>query len=992
MSSETVNKTYTVTFDLNYSSNSDNNIYKTLSVIAGNTVDTPTAPIRENYIFEGWYITENGGEKFNFDTVIIKNITLYAQWRNIDIIDTNKLCTLSFNLNYNGGENTIEKQIIKFGSIAKEPDDPTRDNYVFDGWYLDDSYSEYFNFDSTITKDTILFAKWIEKNQLPPFTITQEECEHLNYELYGDLKSGTANLDLSFGGQAISNVKVEYQLKQGNGNVAITPINTGNSICNTAGLIGTPIDIHLIGNATLESSKVIFSFDESNLPSGVNASSLSVAWYDPEEGIMKLVDSFVDSESKTITFETSHFSEYCIVDTNQWFENWNKEQFIIRDTDNIIDNTHFNVIFVLDTSSSMSDSAIEAIRIATNTFISELMEEDYISIISFNSSSSILVSPCSIKDNQIIIQNALNSLNSSGGTDFNEALNTVIQVFSSDSWKYITDDSVQNIVVFMSDGQSTVSNNILQSYSCLDATTISVGVGNGVKKAELEKIANASKNGKYVYCDSANDLIQIFEQIQAENIGSTKDTDGDGLPDIVEINGMRDQFGYINYTDPYNADTDGDGFSDGYEMGTFINSSSPYFSIISSPTTPTYISDEVKVSLVGEPHKEILKTDNFSDFSAFSTRKFVVRVESKRYDMAWDYLNDVIYTQPENFTISTDSSDIEISNIVVTQRSTSGYAQIWNISFDVHTKEDKLKDFKGSIFIKPNEGNDIKFDIDIDFYSDWYRLTSQYLENQKKRLEIDTGNIVNIVDKNIEKQENSFNNTIHLSATNAPKDVTEWLNNLITTKLKEQIEINHNNLFKSTEPSDIVNDCWKILISDKSIQKPTIGNTQYIVTINELGIAPVSFFRANIEEMGGKRNSYVYGAVNDQKSILKAVEDYGNMLLILLDSSLKECIAASFKDSAEVLLGFNDIPKLVKAWTGTKTSKYISDVLKAAGIKYGSGMLLDKVCDSFKRTDKRINQTSHTFIDDVASINDIEDVSDYIELLLKAYEEFLKIP
>lgn len=45
------------------------------------------------------------------------------------------------------------------------------------------------------------------------------------------------------------------------------------------------------------------------------------------------------------------------------------------------------------------------------------------------------------------------------------------------------------------------------------------------------------------------------------------DSDGDGIYDTIEINGVRIQNGKVVYTDPYKADTDGDGVSDFDELG-----------------------------------------------------------------------------------------------------------------------------------------------------------------------------------------------------------------------------------------------------------------------------------------------------------------------------------------------------------------------------------------------------------------------------------------
>lgn len=63
------------------------------------------------------------------------------------------------------------------------------------------------------------------------------------------------------------------------------------------------------------------------------------------------------------------------------------------------------------------------------------------------------------------------------------------------------------------------------------------------------------------------------------------DSDGDGLPDLVEIDGWTASDGSVNVTDPNNADTDGDGLSDGDEAGELISSQqeSDVYARISDP-------------------------------------------------------------------------------------------------------------------------------------------------------------------------------------------------------------------------------------------------------------------------------------------------------------------------------------------------------------------------------------------------------------------------
>lgn len=43
-------------------------------------VSRPADPKAEGYRFDGWYTQENGGEKFDFDQAITKDVTVYAHW------------------------------------------------------------------------------------------------------------------------------------------------------------------------------------------------------------------------------------------------------------------------------------------------------------------------------------------------------------------------------------------------------------------------------------------------------------------------------------------------------------------------------------------------------------------------------------------------------------------------------------------------------------------------------------------------------------------------------------------------------------------------------------------------------------------------------------------------------------------------------------------------------------------------------------------------
>lgn len=74
--------------------------------------------------------------------------------------------TVTFDSN---GGSSVEKQIVEKNEKAVKPIDPTRDGYEFDGWYLDD---EKYYFDSEVTKNITLEARWSEKTNVSTVTIT----------------------------------------------------------------------------------------------------------------------------------------------------------------------------------------------------------------------------------------------------------------------------------------------------------------------------------------------------------------------------------------------------------------------------------------------------------------------------------------------------------------------------------------------------------------------------------------------------------------------------------------------------------------------------------------------------------------------------------------------------------------------------------------------------------------------------------------------------
>ncbi|MCF7924724.1 MAG: InlB B-repeat-containing protein [Candidatus Izimaplasma sp.] len=152
--------TYTVdvlpvqTYDVTFESNGGSAV--TMQTIdGGNTASEPTDPTRTGFVFDGWYTDDTTfNNLYNFSDSVTENITLYAKWI--------EEFTVTFESN---GGSAVSSETVLDGELATEPTDPTKTDYVFDGWFTDDTtFVNEFNFATdTITADITLYAKWVDE-------------------------------------------------------------------------------------------------------------------------------------------------------------------------------------------------------------------------------------------------------------------------------------------------------------------------------------------------------------------------------------------------------------------------------------------------------------------------------------------------------------------------------------------------------------------------------------------------------------------------------------------------------------------------------------------------------------------------------------------------------------------------------------------------------------------------------------------------------------
>lgn len=94
--------------------------------------------------------------------------------------------TVSFNMMGHGAQ--VTSQTVVSGNKATKPADPVADDWMFVGWYTEEEYTNEFNFDTVITKDIELFAKWgqilppgpvIKKSPLDPVEVIDDSIKAL---------------------------------------------------------------------------------------------------------------------------------------------------------------------------------------------------------------------------------------------------------------------------------------------------------------------------------------------------------------------------------------------------------------------------------------------------------------------------------------------------------------------------------------------------------------------------------------------------------------------------------------------------------------------------------------------------------------------------------------------------------------------------------------------------------------------------------------------
>lgn len=168
---------YNVYFDV------DGATHATVETSGEEKISLPAIPVKEGYIFDGWFYDD--GSSFTADSLLSTrlsgDISVFAKWTQ----NPPQTFTVTFTAN-GGGE--VPSITAEAGAAITAPAAPTREGFIFEGWFTDSvSLENTFTFGTMPNNNITLYAKWLKS-----YTAGLEYRPINNDTAYEVLRIGTA--------------------------------------------------------------------------------------------------------------------------------------------------------------------------------------------------------------------------------------------------------------------------------------------------------------------------------------------------------------------------------------------------------------------------------------------------------------------------------------------------------------------------------------------------------------------------------------------------------------------------------------------------------------------------------------------------------------------------------------------------------------------------------------------------------------------------------
>ncbi|MDR0919024.1 MAG: amidase domain-containing protein, partial [Oscillospiraceae bacterium] len=340
------------------------------------------------------------------------------------------------------------------------------------------------------------------------------------------------------------------------------------------GLMGEPYDFSVskpeFGPSENSPATLTFDVDMTKLGE-TDFNNITVFWFDEENKRYEKMPTNRNSSNGTISAETTHFSEYMLVDKEKWDNAWEK---CFEDiTSQRQKNAKVNTVFVFDSSvkskgdtDSNPEGAAETERLgdiaenrrnACKTFIGSMKSGDKAAIVSSNSDGYINVVE-SLTENRDVLINGVDSITMKDNSRPNDSLNKAANILLGSP-----ETDTVNHIIYITDGYDdySISNSTISKIKNNDISIYAMVIGGyEVTTSNLYRLTD----NIYYYTDLL--VKTIGGKINyVEEYLDISDTDKDGIPDIIENNGLQFNGRPIS-TDPIKFDTDDDTLGDGDEL------------------------------------------------------------------------------------------------------------------------------------------------------------------------------------------------------------------------------------------------------------------------------------------------------------------------------------------------------------------------------------------------------------------------------------------
>ncbi|MBS4933110.1 MAG: hypothetical protein KH020_17710 [Clostridiales bacterium] len=366
---------------------------------------------------------------------------------------------------------------------------------------------------------------------------------------------------------------------------------------NVYAMIGEPFNF--TSSTNFKSATITFKIDQSKLGDTL-FDNLIILWYNEEDQVFEEMPTTRDAVNSTVSTTTTHFSQYMVVDSQKWYANWNNSLSELRKmwTAGTSYQRNLHTILMMDCSSSAysSDPYSPSLKVGYNGVTSENIEDIRNSINSQWDAEYYCVKSCDrfdICDGIInnkgsndavalitfaggVVSNsgwiyskgtlrnvlAQNMGNYGGIGSWRSAISTALSMVKQD-----TSDIYRIVIISDTNANSgVISSNEFASNVILNV----VNVGTGSFGNNIEEVAQATGGDVYNAISASDLTYQTGGIITSPEQFIGTDSDGDGIPDIVELYGLKPNGEPIN-TDPNKKDTDGDGIDDNVELGYIVD-------------------------------------------------------------------------------------------------------------------------------------------------------------------------------------------------------------------------------------------------------------------------------------------------------------------------------------------------------------------------------------------------------------------------------------